>query len=86
MTRTVPAAASCRSLVPHAGIESVLRRERRYLHTFFAKLAEANIVLMSDLGRYSAHELFNIAPTSSANRQRFMAYVQSGKIDLKKEP
>lgn len=86
MPRTMPPAASCRSLVPHAGIESVLRRERRYLHAFFSKLAEADIVLMSDLSRYSASELFSIAPTSSTNRERFMAYVHAGKIDLRNEP
>jgi hypothetical protein len=72
-----------KTLVPNADIESVLRHERRYLHTFFSKLAEADIVFVRELERYTAKELFEIAPTSQANQDRFMKYVNAGYLELR---
>jgi hypothetical protein len=72
-----------RTLVPDADIQGVLRHERRYLHTFFSKLADANISTLADLEKYSAQELFEAAPTSKSNQARFMGYVQRDLITLR---
>jgi hypothetical protein len=68
---------------PDADIEGYLRHERRHLHQFFNKLAEANIFTLRDLEQYSAADLFRVAPTSTANQQRVMNYVRRGLITLR---
>ena len=69
--------------VSNVGISSVLHRERRYMHAFFDKLADADIIFLADLEKYTAGELFRVAPTSRSNRERFMRYVRRGMLQLK---
>lgn len=64
-------------------IEGTLRWDRRYFHIWFEKLAAANILTMRDLLNYTPEQLFSAAPTSEANRKRFMAYVNNGIIGLR---
>ncbi len=72
-----------RRLVSNAGISSVMRGQRRYMYAFFDKLVAADIIFLSDLERYTADELFRLAPTSRSNRERFMRYVKRGFLQLK---
>ena len=72
-----------RTLVPDMPIEGMLRYDRRYLSTWFTKLAEANICTLRDLWDYTPEELFAKAPTNKSNQERFMYYVNNGMIDLR---
>lgn len=79
-TRTPRAIAPAASRV---AIAAALLKERRYLSGFFAKLAEADVVFVSEVEQLTEEELFKIAPTSNSNRQRFMRYVRAGLIELR---
>jgi len=83
MTTSLKSATRLKTLVPDAAIEGVLSHERRYLHTFFVKLVEADIYTLDDLMRYSKRELFVAAPTSKSNQERFLGYVKRGVIALR---
>lgn len=75
-----------RTLVPNAHISGILQHESKYLHSFFNKLAEADIYTLTDLHKYTEDELFSLAPTSKANRERFMSYLRRGAIYIKPSP
>ncbi len=83
MRTSLKSAVKVQTLVPNADIEGVLSHERRYLHTFFVKLVDADIYTLSDLMRYSKEELFAAAPTSKSNQTRFLSYVKRGVIALR---
>jgi len=72
--------------MPDADIESYLRHERKHLHQFISKLAEADIFTLRDLEQHSAGDLFALAPTSKANQARVMDYVSRGLITLRTIP
>ncbi len=69
--------------MPDADLESYLRHERKHLHRFIDRLAEADIFTLRDLEQYSASDLFKLAPTSKANQARVMSYVSRGLITLR---